>query len=87
MFFKGSKIMERFMVPIMVDRWSKFAISVSDDALNLFVYCHNYTMTTVERKVKDLKFLDDSLLLIGHAGSLLQRPFKVGAILHLKLVL
>lgn len=69
----------------MVDRWSRFALSVSDDELNLFVYCHNYTVSVVKRTVKDLRFSDGSLLMIGHAGDLLQQHFKVSPDEYFKL--
>lgn len=73
---QGSTKIKEFLVPVMVDRWSKFAISVSDNTINLFVYCHNYTVSLLEESTK-VHFEQDSLLVIGHAGSAIQQAFKV----------
>lgn len=77
MIAQGSNKLATFMVPAMVDRWSKIAISVSGATVNLYVYCHNYTMVTVDRMPSNLRFSDGSLLMIAHAGSVMQQQFKV----------
>ena len=65
------------LVPVMAGRWSRFAISVSGPTINLFVYCHNYTVTTISCSKDRLKFSDDRLVLVGHAGSVIQQQCKV----------
>lgn len=61
----------------MVDRWSKVALSVSNDVVTVFGYCHNYTTERISRSGDPLSFSDGSLLLIGHAGSALMQAFDV----------
>ena len=77
LFIQGSVAVAELLVPVMTGRWSRFAISVSGPTINLFVYCHNYTVTTITRSKDRLKFSDDSLVLVGHAGGVIQQQFKV----------
>ena len=74
---QGSSKLAEFTVPAMIGRWSKFAIGVSGSDISLYVYCHNYTSISVERDIEELRFTDDSLLLVGHAGDVIQQPYKV----------
>lgn len=74
---QGSQKLYEFTVPVMTGRWSRFAISVREDITNLFVYCHNYTADSVIREKSPLRFLDESYLVIGHAGAAIQQPFQV----------
>lgn len=77
---QGLGELAEFLVPVMVDRWSKLALSISEDKINLFVYCHNYTTTTLEQSLERLEFSESSLLMIGHGGSVLPQPFKVSSL-------
>lgn len=74
---QGSMLLSEFLVPSMKGRWSRFALSVSDSSINLFVYCHNYTLTSIKRSSEPFTFSQDSLLLVGHAGGVIKQQFKV----------
>lgn len=76
-YLQGSTKLAKFMLPLMVDRWSRFAISVSGPTINLFVYCRNYTVAVATRQSEALTFAEDSLLMVGHAGGVIRQPFKV----------
>jgi len=74
---QGYMKIAEFTVPVMVGRWSKFAIGVNGTNISLHLYCKSYANQEYKRELSNMNFVDGSYLLIGHGGDVFTQPFEV----------
>ncbi|KAF7235516.1 Collagen alpha-1(XVIII) chain [Varanus komodoensis] len=57
-----------FVVPSLVDRWTRFAISVEEEEVILYMDCEEYERVRFERSPDEMELEDGSGLFVAQAG-------------------
>ncbi|XP_063227469.1 collagen alpha-1(XV) chain-like [Bacillus rossius redtenbacheri] len=70
-----SQTVASFVVPAFAKRWTRFALKVTADSVELFFNCHEAGSAAAKRDPQELVFDSASTLYVGQAGPLIKGAF------------